>query len=220
MPRCTLWDTRPLLSRGLSKHLPSINSIRIFSDASSAIKKIFDGSPHPSQAASILFRTCFHNIFTSHKDISASVVWTPGHKGTQGMKTVDRLAKKGADSNKEPLISFTSRSAALSNLEVKALKRWKHHIEDNPFSENSGSYEASLYLHPHLRPPKWWKKINRPIMSRLTQFASGHRYTGEYFKRFNVPHPTNCPCSLSGLYPPVLHSRSHILCACPLFKAS
>ena len=136
------------------------------------------------------------------------------------MKTVDSLAKKGANSDKEPLISFTSRSAALSNLEVKALKRWKLHIEDNPFSENSGSYEALLYLHPHLHPPKWWKKNNCPIMNRLTQFASGHGYTGEYFKRFNVPHPTDCPCSLSGLYPPVLHSRSHILRACPLFEAS
>ena len=33
----------------------AITSIHIFSDASLAIEKIFDGSPHPSQDASIVF---------------------------------------------------------------------------------------------------------------------------------------------------------------------
>ena len=42
----------------------AITSIRIFSDASLAIEKIFDGSPHPSQDASIIFQSCFHEIFT------------------------------------------------------------------------------------------------------------------------------------------------------------
>ena len=55
-------------------------------------------------------------------------------------------------------------------------------------------------------------------MSRITQFATGHAYTGEYYKDFVKSNSTICPCSDSGLYPPVFHSRDHVLKACPLFE--
>ena len=196
----------------------SISHIQIFSDAASAIEKIFDGSPHPSQTASILFRHSFFTLFSERKDISCHVTWTPGHGGMKGMKLADSLAKKASLSKRAPLVEFTSRSAALHNLEVNTLARWKKHIEDHPFEETSFFYSASQVLHPHLRPPKWFKKMNRPTFSRLTQFTTGHAYTGEYFKRFNIPKPTVCPCHSSG-YPPVLHSRDHLLRACPHFES-
>ena len=199
----------------LSNH--DITHVRIFSDASSAIEKIFDGSPHPSQEASILFRSNFHDVFTARKDIKVSVVWTPGHGGTAGMKKADKLAKLGSSSKKKPLLDFTSRSAALSNLEANTLQRWKDHIDAHPFKKTSGFFEASQSLHPHLRPPKWFKQISRPIMSRLTQFATGHAHTGEYYKDFVKTNSTTCPCTASG-EKPVFHSRVHIVKECPFFE--
>ena len=196
----------------------SITSIQIFSDTASAIEKIFDGSPHPSHTASILFRHSFFILFSTRKDISCCVTWTPGHGGMKGMKLNDSLAKKASLSKRPPLIEFHSCSAALHNLEVDTLVRWKKHIEDHPFEETSFFYLASQVLHPHLRPPQWFKKMNCPTFSCLTQFTTGHAYTGEYFKRSNIPKPTVCPCHSSG-YPPVLHSRDHLLQACPYFKS-
>ena len=103
-------------------------------------------------------------------------------------------------------------------------------------------------MHPHLCPKPWFKKISRPLMSCLTQCTTGHTYTGEYFKRFNIqqPSPFLCPCSSSFQSPSVCrdagpspivpgapgisqldltldggqapHSRDHILRECPLFS--
>jgi ribonuclease HI len=195
---------------------PLIKKICIFSDASSTIEKIFEGSPHPSKLASILFRDTFFELFTRRPDIKCRVSWTPGHGGTMGMKKVDKLAKKGASSSNQPLLDFSSRSAALSTLESDTLKRWKQHIDDHPFSSESGSAQASLVLHPHLRPPKWSKTTSHPIMSRLTKFVTGHAYTGEYYKKFNICEKFFCICSPPGA-PPVFHSRNHVFKECPLY---
>ena len=103
-------------------------------------------------------------------------------------------------------------------------------------------------MHPHLRPKPWFKKISRPLMSHLTQCATGHAYTGEYFKRFNIQQPSSflCLCSSSFRSPSVCgdagpspivpgalgrsqldltldggwapHSRDHILRECPFFS--
>ena len=196
----------------------TIKFIQIFSDASSAIEKIFNGSPHPSQDASIIFRSCFHKIFSWCPLLKCSVSWTPGHGGMAGMKLADSLAKQGFLSSRQPLFSFTSCSAALHNLKVDTLDRWKKHINDHPIEETSFFFPTSQHLHPHLCPPKWFKKMNRPLFSCLTQFATGHVYTGEYFKRSVKSKPTTCPCHSSG-YPPVLHSWDHILRSCPLFES-
>ena len=90
-------------------HRNSITSIQIFSDAASAIKKIFNGSPHPSQTASILFRHSFFILFSTKKDISCRVTWTPGHSGMKGMKLADSLTKKASLSKRSPLSGILSR---------------------------------------------------------------------------------------------------------------
>ena len=103
-------------------------------------------------------------------------------------------------------------------------------------------------MHPHLCPRPWFKKISRPLMSHLTQCATSHTYTREYFKRFNIQQPSSflCLCSSSFWSPSVCgdvrlspivpgapgilqldltldggwapHSRNHILRECPLFS--
>ena len=200
---------------------PRITRVQMFSDASSAIQKIFDGSPHPSQTASILFRSNFLDIFTRSSAIRITVTWTPGHGGTAGMKCVDGLAKKASEMTTRglpTLVHFTSRSAAEQDVDRMALKRWKATIESDPIKERSQSHPASLVLRPSLRPRPWFKKLSRPEMSRLTQFASGHGYTGEYYNDFVKANSTSCSSCIDLPSGKILHSRTHILKECPRYE--
>ena len=208
------------INRFIQNH-PHITRVQMFSDASSAIQKIFDGSPHPSQTASILFRNNFLDIFTRSSAIRITVTWTPGHGGTAGMKHVDSLVKKASEMathDYPTLIQFTSRSVAEQNVDREALRRWKSSIESDPIESQSESYSASLVLHPSLRPRPWFKKLTRPEMSRLTQFASGHGYTGEYYKDFVKANRTSCPSCVDPPTARRLHSRDHILKECSRYE--
>jgi hypothetical protein len=139
------------------------------------------------------------------------------------MDIVDRLTKAGAKSKLKPIQSFASLSHVLSEIREKnPIKNWKEHIEDHPIKDDSLFFKNSQVLHPSLKPPKWLKKVNRPITSRLTQFITGHGYTTEYFERFKIPNRGACGCSTStsSPYPPVPLSREHAIKACPLFEVA
>ena len=88
-----------------------------------------------------------------------------------------------------------------------------------PFADRR---KTSTFL--RLRPPGWFKLINRSLMSQLTQMCTNHAPTGEYFKtsvwkyRDKSPSFFHCPCKSTGNYPPTLQTREHILRACPLFE--
>ena len=190
-----LAHTSHSLNHFLKTH-PRITWVQMFLDVSSAIQKIFNGSPHPSQTASILFHMNFLKIFTRDPAIKVTITWTSGHKGTAGMKRVNGLAKKASKMTTcghPTLVLFTSRSAAEQNVDRKALKCWKMTIESDPIEECSESHLASLVLCPSLHPQPWFKKLTCPEMSHLTQFVSGHSYTGEYYKDFIKANNTCCP---------------------------
>jgi hypothetical protein len=57
------------------------------------------------------------------------------------------------------------------------------------------------------------------VQGSLTQFTTGHAYTGEYFKRFVKTNDTICTSHEMDpdVYPPVILTREHTICACPLF---
>jgi ribonuclease HI len=205
------------------KNHPEINNIKMYSDNSSAISVIFDPAPHPSQQPSIDFRNTIYEMFTINPEITFSLIWTPGHGGSKGMDIVDRLAKAGAKSKLKPIQSFASLSHVLSEIREKnPIKNWKEHIEDHPIKDDSLFFKNSQVLHPSLKPPKWFKKVSRPVTSRLTQFITGHGYTSEYFDRFKIPNRGTCDCSTTSAtpYPPVPLSREHAIKACPLFGAA
>ena len=136
------------------------------------------------------------------------------------MKVADALAKKAAKPRKSPLppflLSFTSRSAAYTQLEKDTKTRWRTIKDDTEIGERSGSYRTFSYLELRLRPPPWFKSISRPIMSRLTQFASNHGYIGQYFYDFNIVKSSyKCPCPS---IPPRFQTRTHIIRECDFFE--
>ena len=217
---------------------PHLREFRIFSDSTSALTSIFSPSPHPAQQASLTFRSNMLWLFSERKDITGRLVWTPGHGGLDYMTLTDKNAKAAANhkirSNQYLLPLFVSRSSALSELEAQALKEWNSFLNDledsdaKIFRSQSGffpfahSRKGSSFI--RLRPPKWFKSINRKLMSQLTQMCTNHAPTGEYFKRHvwkykdKPPSFFQCPCKNSDNNPPLLQTREHIIKSCPLFE--
>ena len=133
----------------------------------------------------------------------------------------------GATSQQIPY--YVSRSSALAEVETMTLKEW-HTFLDDLEDNNKKIFRAESGFLPFaracktldfmkLRPPKWFKKINRSSMSTLTQMCTNHAPTGEYFKRCvwkyqnKPPSFFFCPChkSKDHHYPPVLQTRDHII---------
>ena len=213
---------------------PDIREFRIFSDSTAALTSIFDPAPHAMQQASLMFRSIMLKIFSSLPYVSGEVLWTPGHGGLDPMIITDSNAKSAANS-RLPLVFplFVSRSAALSDIEVLALREWHAHL-DSLEDSKSGIFRPSSGFKPFAddlrssvfgktRPAKWFKNISRPLMSRLSQMCTNHAPTGEYFKRsvwkyHDRPPPFfMCSCKDTHSYPPTLQTRDHIIRACPLY---
>ena len=131
------------------------------------------------------------------------------------MKRADQLTKIGCKKSTPSTFTFSSLSHTLSQInEVNPLRRWKEHIDKNPIKETSSFYQPSFILHPHLKVPKWFKQISRPITSCLNQAITGHGYIQSYFERFNIPCQPNCDCSNGFNIPPVPQTCEHIFKAC------
>ena len=101
-----------------------------------------------------------------------------------------------------------------SNQQVNPLRWWKEHIDNNPIKETSSFYRPSFILHPHLKVPKWFKPISRPITSQLNQAITGHGYIQSYFEQFNIACKLTCDCANESTIPAVPQTREHIFKAC------
>ena len=149
-------------------------------------------------------------------------------------KKAQAVANMKLHNNQYLLPLFISRLAALTNVETQALREWHKfldHLKDKDeqiFRPESGflpfthARKTSMFL--RLRPPRWFKSIQRSLMSHLTQMCTNHGSTGEYFKccvwkyKDKLSSFFLCPCCHTTDYPPTLQTRDHIIRACPLFE--
>ena len=177
---------------------PDIREFRIFSDSTAALTSIFDPAPHATQQASLLFRSNMFQLFSQRTEVRGKLKWTPGHGGLDQMTITDKNAKAAANratkTHQYLLPLFVSRSAALTEVEKQSLKEWHEfldNLEDKDqkiFRSRSGflpfarARKTSTFL--RLRPQKWFKSIDRRLMSQLTQMCTNHGPTGEYFKGY------------------------------------
>jgi ribonuclease HI len=120
----------------------NVSRICFFSNSSALLKSIFNGSPHPAQAASILFRENIKSTLEQHLNLKIFMEWTPGHRGLAKMNNTDKEAKKAVNSKGPFFFNHTSLLEVLQNLELNALKRWRSHHEDNMPKPTSWSYHA------------------------------------------------------------------------------
>jgi hypothetical protein len=134
---------------------PTISTVCIYSDCSSALMTIFNSKPHASQTASILFRTRTLKMFSSHPNLNVHLVWTPGHTGVIGNKITDKLAKKGARLEGD-LLDFHSKLELVEdhNLLLKRCWRTMWEKQRDCLSNSSRFYLASTVLCTRTKPTK------------------------------------------------------------------
>ena len=75
------------------KDKPVISLVKLYSTSNGALKTIFDGSPHPFQLASILFRHKLHHILTKRPNTKFHLIWTPSVEPESGACQVSTKAK-------------------------------------------------------------------------------------------------------------------------------
>ena len=194
---------------------PHISEVKIYSDSSSSIQMIFDGSPHPSQQASILFRSNMLTLFNTLPHLRVTVQWTPGHCGVVGQVMADKAAKSSVK-KKGQLLNFTTKSFVKEQQKLDMKKRWKEEWDECKIATTSRFYVASQFIRPNTKPDAIFKTTPQEPFSRLTQTLTGHGYTGKYYHCFHINnHPHECDCPLPG---PILQTHNHIIRECPNFK--
>ena len=139
---------------------PHISEVKIYSDSSSSIQMIFNGSPHPSQQASILFRTNMLTLFNALPHLRVTVQWTPGHCRVVGQVMADKAAKSGVK-KKGQLLDFTTKSFVKEQQKLDMKKSWKEEWEDREIATTSGFYAASQFIRPNTKPDAIFKTTPR-----------------------------------------------------------
>lgn len=123
---------------------PALNEVYLLSNCSSILQVIFDPSPHPSQVASIQFRTNMLAIMTTNPNIKIDLEWMPGHGGSHMMKVADCTACAVANpkSKRCSLVSFTLKSSAVQDINTTLCTRWRFHLDhpSHEIPESSGFY--------------------------------------------------------------------------------
>ena len=182
---------------------PEITAVKIYSDCSSALSRIFDPSPHPAQVASLLFRKKIKELSEVSPNIHVWATWNPGHEGVIGNDVADSLAKSGTELRK--LIHST---AAFRKQDAKeeVLANWKQEIEDDPLGGEFGDLKIPITT----TPSETFLTVDKGIYGRIVQAATGHGYLGSYYERFSIDAPTFCPCTDD-----TVQTRFHVLFMCP-----
>ena len=195
---------------------PTISLIKLYSTSNGAIKSIFDGSPHPSQLASILFRHKMAHILTVRPNTRLQLIWTPGSHKTLGIKEPFKLAKKASKSRSQPILDFTTKSETKEKIKKDRDRRWRIEYKDLPVHQSSGFYLAWSVLRPTEKTNNNFKTSKQELSSRLTQVLTGHGYTGEYYAKMNIPDKShNCPCDGT-----TFQTRDHLIRDCPLYETA
>ena len=146
------------------QHKPQINTVRIYSDSTSALLTILDGKPHASQAASIVFRKVMLNIFETRPSFRLHLIWTPGHLGGIGNELADRAAKLGAY-KPSPLLDFRSKSSRKEQIRNNLKRRWARQYDELSVSSRSGFYPAWKAMRPNPKPPRHLQLYSRELFS-------------------------------------------------------
>ena len=192
---------------------PTISLVKLYSTSNGAIKTIFDGSPHPSQLASCLFRHKMIHILTCRPNTKFQLIWTPSSHKTLGLKEPFKKAKLASKSHSDPILDFSTKSEVKEQIKRDRDKRWKLEYKNLPVSRSSSFYLAWSVLRPKEKTDMLFKSTKRELSSRLTQVLTGHGYFGEYYAKMNIDKLTSCPCDNS-----TFQTQDHLIRECPTYE--
>ena len=134
-------------------------------------------------------------------------VGSPVHLDNQPASTVATLA-----SVKPIVIRYISLliRTKLNSANKHITRDWKRRVRGLVKTEGT----RFLNIFPISQTPSaFFLSTKREVYSRVAQTLTGHGYTGEYYKRFNLEESPWCLCSES-IGAPILMTQDHILCFC------
>ncbi|KDQ10457.1 hypothetical protein BOTBODRAFT_36153 [Botryobasidium botryosum FD-172 SS1] len=77
---------------------------------------------------------------------------------------------------------------------------------------DNGLYAPANKFPPSFKPTKQMLLLKRRIYGLVTQFRTGHAFTGEYYRHSVPDNPRSCTCGEP------LETREHIMFVCPTYE--
>jgi ribonuclease HI/ribosomal protein L32 len=184
---------------------PIFTNIYLCSDSKSSIQVLTGSRPKNSRGLYILFKQHMENM--TRRDITVTLIWTPGHSGIPGNEEADEEARSAQIADPIQIATTAFHKQKIEQLTTNNwTKIWKT-------QKKSAGWDYSN-VQPQLKLRKLYKnnKIDRELKSRFVQVSTGHCFSGCYFHRMNIPE--NPKCSSCKRY----NSRHHILQQCPKYQ--
>ncbi|KAF5366508.1 hypothetical protein D9757_012170 [Collybiopsis confluens] len=184
-----------------------IHHLIFFADNSSAITTIYDQKPVAAcQGYAQRFRRSIETFLEADPRNTVKLRWCPGHKGIEGNKRADKLAKAGSERWAPTFYTYTN---ARRRSKAKALAKWrKLHAQRQP----RGGFSQANGLIPRWKPRNHFNNTKREIYGRLIQCRTRHGFIGEYYAQFVPSKSVQCQCGHC------FQTREHILQSCKTYN--
>ena len=189
----------------------NLNSIYLFSDSQSALKRIFSSKPRPGQQLCLQVMSNLHQILQINPSLQIYLHWVPGHTEIHGNETADQQAKIASTQRYDHNNSFTSLNWIKSEIRKANMHSWSTRWRTG---KKGMAYREVQRGEPSSKPHRLSTIKNRTVSTAIHQFRLGHGYFKDYLKRFsNNSNSSNNQCQC-GKAP---QTRKHLLLRCKLY---
>ena len=175
------------------------SSIRIFSDAQSALQSVksWRASACQEVVSEIIKKLRMNNV---------TLYWVPGHSGIEGNEEADKLAKAATreESDEPPQqdgVPWYLVRLALKRADIAAGLRLSRRAEAGRFTKK---IDAALHLG---RSAEMYQQLNSAEAAILTQLRTGKTFLKEYLYKIKASETAACDCGL-------MESIAHFLFSC------
>ncbi|KAG8794770.1 hypothetical protein FRC16_010367 [Serendipita sp. 398] len=189
-----------------SYHVDTHASIFLFSDNTSAVRSIPSAALGSSQSESQDFLEAAKGFLDGHPQTSIHISWVPGHRNILGNDRADGIAK--AACHLEPQTTKTTLAHYYRTVKKSLIDAWRNAWTETP---RRGNYAIADRLPPSILGSYPFRQYDRATFGLITQVRTGHGHFGEYYRRFNIPEPYECPCGIA------VQTRAHIIFECPQY---
>jgi hypothetical protein len=167
------------------------------------------------------FHEGINKLKKKHRGIHIEVKWIPGHKGVEGNKQADKMAKKaiteGSDAKRD-LPKYLKKTLPHSKAALKWAYNKKLKRQAQKIWQKSPRYERMKKTDPMAHSSKYIDLITelpKKLASILSQLRTGHAPLAKHLHRIGIADSPTCPVCLQAD-----ESIQHYLLHCPAHQAA